>query len=354
MTPADFKKIDAFFDVGELTIYASMSGAWRWMASSGRAALQATVIDPLSLGESAVDLNAPEDAPIAAVRRKIKKKFEESRLVRWLTRETLKSPVKETSPNGFSGEDTIAFAEFTGMDVAEWALLGLRPALTAAEIRHFEHAHNAALSDIESAFLPDRLDLPPQLAAFYIGYLTRARRDAEAALFIAQSTGSTRLPMLCADALAVCAFEGAIRQTIRIEGNDYALSAASDTSAIIDKTLEIARQRLAIPIDHGDHLLRLNTLEVSQLASEIVDAVSLPPFPFLMKAKELYTARADVCRFPPMDRFVTAIRENDLSSEEGWVQRIALAYGRLFAADLGETMKEGRGPLGNRILAFSS
>jgi hypothetical protein len=49
-----------------------------------------------------------------------------------------------------------------------------------------------------------------------------------------------------------------------------------------------------------------------------------------MKAKQLVIGRADVSRFPTLHRFATSVEERDLSIEDEWVQRMALAYERLF------------------------
>jgi len=322
----DFAKVDAFFARGGLTVYASTQHAWRWRACSGKGFMQAVLVDPLSNLRLPHDGDTQQATPAGGAA----KRFEDSRLVKWLTRTISKTKPSENMPNGYSGEDAVAFAELIQMDVAEWATLGCMPALTAAQIRCFRQAHNAALSDMESAFLPNRIDLPTALANFYVRYLTCARRDVEASFIVAQSSSSTRLARRFADAVAVAAFEGAAHTPLQFDGNDYAVSAACDTSYFIDKAIEQAEKRLALPIDHADHLLRLSTTDITMLASDIVEAGSLTPFPFLMKAKQLYLARADVCRFPPMDRFATAIAENDLPAGEEWVARIANAYNRLF------------------------
>jgi hypothetical protein len=202
--------------------------------------------------------------------------------------------------------------------------------MTATEIKHYSHAHNAALSDIESAFLPSKFELPEILAHFYIRYLTQARRDCEAALFIAQATHSTRLPRLMADALAVGAFEGAGVDPLRFEANDYALSAVFDTSCFIDAALMLADKKLNQPIGDAEHLLRMNIMDISRMAADIVQQNQLMPFAFLLKAKRLFTARADTCRFPPLARFATAVMEGDLDLNDAWVARIASAYERQF------------------------
>jgi hypothetical protein len=132
-----------------------------------------------------------------------------------------------------------------------------------------------------------------------------------------------------ADALAVGAFEGAGNHLIRFEGHDYAESAAQDTSSCIDSAVALIAQKLALPADHAEHLLRINIMDISRLAAQIVDTSALAPFAFLSKAKALYGARADACRYPPLHRFAAAAG-NEFSPDESWAQRIALAFDRLF------------------------
>lgn len=271
--------------------------------------------------------------PLLQANKPKRKSFEQSKLVQWLLRAAQQTTAVAPAAhyNKLADEaDVVAFTKLVRIDRNEWDLLNALPSLSAAEIKYFEQSHNAALSDIESAFLPAKMDLPAGLANFYIRYLTQARRDVEASLTIAQATHSTRLPRLMSDALAVSAFEGAKADPVRHENNLYASSAIQDTSIFIDAALRIAQQKLNLPIDHDSHLLRLNVQEMSRLAAEIVDLNRLHPFAFLLKAKELLIGRADVCRFPTLQRFATAVQERDLNGDEPWVQRIALAYERLF------------------------
>lgn len=326
--------VDDFFAVGGLTVYSTASSPWRWLVCAGHKPLQATVIDATSFLEGAVPVPAIASNHKLPSGKKVpvKKLFEQSKLVQWLTRAAHQttSPYSTSPKKTLFNEDHQAFAKLIGMEIGEWATLELQPPISAMEIQHFEQSHNAALSDIEAAFLPSKVDLPLELAMFYIRYLAQARRDVEATLLIAQSSQSLRLPRLMADALAVGSYEGAAKDILRYEGNDYAASVAHDTSAFIDAALMQAMQRLSLPIDHPEHLLRLNLMAISQIASEIVEQVRLQPFAFHLKAKELYVARCDVCRFPPLQRFATSVTEHDLSMEQPWVQRIALAFERLF------------------------
>ncbi|MBI3419718.1 MAG: hypothetical protein HY053_06270, partial [Proteobacteria bacterium] len=329
------KVLADFFAAGGLTVYATSPASWRWRACAGCQSLEAVVIDPQSLIEKAGAQATPVVEKIPAFSFG-PKPFERATLVRWLTNAVIRqSPEKSAIPGAEGPENIEAYAGLIGMRLAEWEELGLKPALSVVEIRHFAQGHNVALSDIESAFLPGKFDLPPALAQFYIRHLTQARRDTEAALLIAQSCGSLRIPSLMADALAVSGFEAGMESPTRYEGNDYAASAAADTSAYIDEAVAMAAKMLALPANHPGHLLRLSMKSVTEAASDIVARLRPPPFAFLLKAKELYVARSDVCRFPPMRRFLTALGEGDLPVSEPWVQRLIMAYERLFAGCMG-------------------
>ncbi len=325
-------EFDTFFAQGGLTVYATTPSPWRWVISAGQRNFQATLISPESLFEKVHALPAAtHHVPKANVKKK--KPFEQSKLIQWLLRAAQQTTdiAPATHYNKLADEaDVEAFTKLVRIDRNEWDLLNALPSLSAAEIRYFEQSHNAALSDIESAFLPAKMELPPALATFYIRYLTQARKDVEASLTTAQATHSTRLPRLMSDALAISAFEGALHEPITHENTQYAASTIYDTSAFIDAALRIANQKLNLPIDHDRHLLRLNMQDMNHLAADIVDQHRLHPFAFLMKAKQLLIGRADVCRFPTLQRFATAVQERDLNIEDAWVQRIALAYERLF------------------------
>ncbi|MDX1922385.1 MAG: hypothetical protein SFW65_04580 [Alphaproteobacteria bacterium] len=329
-------EFDAFFAAGGLTVYAATSSPWRWLICAGQRNFQTTLISPESMfetgrGEHTVTPLVIREKPHA--KNNQRKSFEQSKLVQWLLRAAQQTTAIAPAAhyNKLAEEaDVDAFTKLVRIDRNEWDLLNALPSLSAAEIRYFEQSHNAALSDIESAFLPAKMELPATLANFYIRYLTQARRDVEASLTIAQATHSTRLPRLMSDALAVSAFEGAQAEPVRHENNQYASSALNDTSVFIDAALRIAQQKLNLPIDHESHLLRLNVQDMNRLAADIVDQHRLHPFAFLLKAKQLLIARADVARFPTLQRFATAVQERDLNGDEPWVQRIALAYERLF------------------------
>lgn len=292
------------------------------------------MIDPHSLIENAATDAARSAQPQPAAQRK---PFEHHTLVRWLTRAAVPQTLSPSRADfwPFTDEDGKAFAALLGMKMDEWQRLGLKPSASASEIRLFAQGHNAALSDIESAFLPARFELPVAVSSFYIRHLTKARRDAEAALLVAQSCGSLRIPSLMADAFAVYGFEAAMNEPVRHEGNDYASAVAEDTSVYIDAAIQMASHKLALPPDHPDYLLRLNLTDMTEAACDIVERLRPAPFAFLLKAKELYLARSDVSRFPPEMRFVTALNEGDLPVSEAWVQRLILAYDRLFGGKMG-------------------
>jgi hypothetical protein len=334
MSPMPQKTLDTFFAAGGLTVYATSPSAWRWRACTGGQSLEAIVVDPHSVIENAAtDIARSTEVKPAAQR----KPFEHHTLVRWLTRAAVPQNLSPSHADfwPFTDEDGKAFAALLGMQPEEWRRLGLKPAATASEIRLFAQGHNAALSDIESAFLPARFELPANLSSFYIRHLTKARRDAEAALLVAQSCGSLRIPSLMADAFAAYSFEAAMSDPVQHEGNDYASTTAHDTSAYIDAAIRFASEKLSLPAEHPDYLLRMNLTDVTEAACDIVERLRPAPFAFLLKAKELFLARSDVSRFPPEMRFMTALNEGDLPVSEPWVQRLILAYERVFGGKMG-------------------
>lgn len=345
---------DAFFSEGGLTVYTSAPSPWRWLICAGQKSQEATVVDIESLLEkTSSPLPAHETTPTPQDVPHSKKPFEQSTLVQWLTRATQKQASGDILFSKLAEEEDIeAFLKLVHFSRADWDSLNALPSLTAAEIRHFEQSHNAALSDIENAFLPARIDLPPALATFYINHLVRARRDVEATLIIAQATHSTRLPRLISDALAVGAFEGAGLEPLKFEGNDYAVTTIQDTTRFVDAAMTLAARKLALPIDHDGHLLRMSVMDMTRLAADIVEENRPAPFAFLLKAREMFTGRCDVCRFPPLQRFAIAVAERDVNVEESWVQRMALAYERLFEGRATYTAEETPTKEA-RIIAFS-
>ncbi len=324
---------DAFFAEGGLTVYAVTPSPWLWVICAGQRNFQATLVSPESLFEMPQELSLAAPDNLSRDKKKSGKSFEQSTLIRWLVRAAQQTTAVAPAAhyNKLADEaDVEAFTRLVRMDRAEWNLLNALPSLSAAEIRYFEQSHNAALSDIESAFLPAKMELPAPLANFYIRYLTQARRNVEASLTIAQATHSTRLPRLMSDAVSISAFEGAIQDPLCYETHTYASSTLHDTAVFIDATLRIAAQKLGLPVDHDLHLLRMNVQDMNHLAADIVNQHRLHPFAFLMKAKQLFLARSDTCRLPTLQRFAISVQEHDLNMDDAWVRRLALSYDRLF------------------------
>jgi len=201
--------------------------------------------------------------------------------------------------------------------------------LTSAEIEFFRRNHRGIENHIGMELMTARVDLPSPLSDFYSLYRHRARIDAEAAIFIAQATGSTRVPQVMADLLALGAFANGM-ENIKHLGATYSVPCAFDTSAEIDRANAEASRRLALPIDHPSHLLKLTPDEVGILAAAIVDKNALSPEEFLEKAKMLSEARQDVNRLPVKDHLYTAIEERDLPLHMPWAVRIVNAHKRLF------------------------
>ena len=139
--------------------------------------------------------------------------------------------------------------------------------------------------------------------------------DAEACLFVAQATGSTRVARVMADLLAVGSFANAL-EFISHLGVTYSVPAAFDTSEIIDFANHEAARRLALAADHPSHLLRLTPDEIGVLASNIVEKRMLDATAFLRKAQTLAEARQDVTRLPISQHFATAVIERDVPMTE--------------------------------------
>jgi len=201
--------------------------------------------------------------------------------------------------------------------------------LTAAEIDYFRRNHRGTQNHISRDFLTAQTDLPSPLGELYGLYRYRGRIDAEAALFLAQSTGSMRVARVMADLLAIGAFANGM-EYVSYLGVTYSVPAAFDTSVEIDRANCEAARRLALPADHPSHLLKLTPDEIGVLAASIVEKNALSSADFLEKANLLSEARQDVNRLPPHQHFVTALVERDLKMNQGWTERLAAAYGRLF------------------------
>lgn len=225
-------------------------------------------------------------------------------------------------------DDWQSVCNITGHSVEDFAAAGVELPLSAAEIDHFRRNHREMDRLVGRDFLAARCDLPSPVAELYGLYRHRARLDAEATLFVAQATGSTRVARLMADMLAVGGFASA-NECLTHVSMSYAVPAAFDTSALIDRAADEAMRRLAMPIENPSHLLKLSPDEISVLANNIVERNVLPAHEFLEKANLLAEARQDVNRFAAHERFSIAIEEGDLPASKDWVMRLCEAYDRL-------------------------
>ncbi|MDX2027469.1 MAG: hypothetical protein SFW62_02405 [Alphaproteobacteria bacterium] len=248
-----------------------------------------------------------------------------------------KAPVEEAS-GAVLFDDWQVVAALSGHTVNDFLSADVSLPLTAAELDYFRRNHRGVENHIARDFLAARADLPSPLSELYGLYQHRARVDAEAALFVAQATGSTRVARIMADLLAIGAFANGL-EYINHLGLTYSVPAAFDTSDLIDRANHEAARRLALPIDHPAHLLKLTPDEISVLAMNIAEKHALAATDFLEKANLLSEARQDVTRLPVSQHFATAIIERDLPVQELWVARMCAAYARIFeswVADLPE------------------
>jgi hypothetical protein len=201
--------------------------------------------------------------------------------------------------------------------------------LTAAEIDFFRRNHRGIENHVSRDFLTAQSDLPSPLAELYGLYRHRARIDVEAALWIAQSTGTTRVARVMGDLLAVGGFANGL-ESVNYLGVTYSVAAAFDTSLEIDRANQEAIRRLALPADHPSHLLKLVPDEIGILAASIAEKSVMVSAAFLEKANLLAEARQDVNRLPVEQHFATAIAEHDIPLNKAWAERLASAYLRLF------------------------
>jgi hypothetical protein len=227
--------------------------------------------------------------------------------------------------------DWNAVANLCGYTSEQFQEAGTPLPLTAAEIDYFRRNHRATENHVCRDFLTAQTDLPSPLAELYGLYRHRARIDAEAALWVAQSTASTRVASVMADLLAVGGFANGL-EYISYMGVTYSVPAAFDTSAEIDHANKEAHRRLVLPADHPSHLLKLRPDELGVLASSIAERNALAPADFLEKANLLAEARQDVTRLPFNVHFATAVAERDLPLQSPWAERIVTAYARYFPA----------------------
>ncbi|MDR3425668.1 MAG: hypothetical protein P4M13_11455 [Alphaproteobacteria bacterium] len=226
-------------------------------------------------------------------------------------------------------DDWNTIAHICGYAAKDFIDAGTTLPLTAAEIDYFRRNHRGTENHISRDFLTAQTDLPSPLAELYGLYRHRARIDAEATLFLAQSTHSLRVARMMADLLAVGAFANGL-EYVGYLGVTYSVPCAFDTSAEIDRANAEAARRLALPVDHPSHLLKLTPDELGVLSASIAERNALTSADFLEKANLLSEARQDVNRLPNKEHFATAIIEHDLPLQTAWAARLAEAYARLF------------------------
>ncbi|MFA5040664.1 MAG: hypothetical protein WC464_03410, partial [Bdellovibrionales bacterium] len=173
-------------------------------------------------------------------------------------------------------DDWNTISHICGYTLEDFFDAGSSLPLTAAEIDYFRRNHRGTENHVSRDFLTAQTDLPSPLAELYGLYRHRARIDAEAALWIAQSTSSLRLPSIMADLLAVGAFANGL-EYVSYMGVTYSVPCAFDTSAEIDHANREAARRLELPADHPSHLLKLKPDELGVLAASIAERNALSP-----------------------------------------------------------------------------
>ena len=226
-------------------------------------------------------------------------------------------------------DDWQSITNICGHSINDFAAAGASMPITGAEIDHFRRNHRGTENHISRDFLAARTDLPSPLSELYGLYLHRCRIDGEAALFVAQATGSTRVARVMGDLMAIGGFANAL-EFISYLGITYSVPAAFDTADLIDQANHEAARRLALPINHPAHLLKLGPDEISVIASRIVEQHALSAPDFLEKSNLLSEARQDVTRLPVERHLATAIAERDLPVKQSWVVRLCAAYARIF------------------------
>jgi len=231
--------------------------------------------------------------------------------------------------------DWDAVAAICGYNAQDFENAGASLPLTAAAIHHFCRNHRDCDASLAGQFEAVGQDVPEALATFYSIYHTQTRLDAEAALFLAQTSGSTRVAQIMADLLAIGGFNLGDK-SVNCEGRVYAIAAAFDTASVIDAINQEARERLALPADHPDHLLQLSPDAISVLAGDMAERHRLPPMAFFQKANLLAEARQDVNRFPASERFAIALYEGDLPISDLWVARTVAAIRRIVPRFVGQ------------------
>lgn len=234
-----------------------------------------------------------------------------------------------SSQGAISNDDWQTVTNLCGHPLEDFIEAGIALPLTAAEIDHFRRNHRETDSLVGRDFLTAKIDLPSPLAELYGLYLHRSRLDTEATIFVAQTTGSTRVARIMGDLLAIGGFANG-HECISHLTMTYSVPASFDTSDLIDRANHESARRLALPVDHPAHLLKLSPDEIGLLAANIVEKNVMSPADFLEKANLLAEARQDVARLPIQKQFITAIDEKDLPAHKQWVVRICAAYSRIF------------------------
>ena len=262
--------------------------------------------------------------------------FSEPKIISWLLRMGGKAVTTRNhalkvviEPHQPAEDDWQMVTSLCGHSSGDFAAANVELPLTAAEIDYFRRNHRETDMLVGRDFLAAKSDLPTPLCELYGLYRHRARLDAEAALFIAQATGSTRVARIMADLLAIGGFANG-HESIAHMTATYAIAAAFDTAALIDRANHEAARRLQLSIDHPAHLLKLSPDEISVLAVNLVEKNVLSAPDFLKKANLLAEARQDVNRLPAHLHLATAIGERDLPIDQEWVVRICAGYARIF------------------------
>ncbi len=232
-------------------------------------------------------------------------------------------------------DDWQAVQAICGYGAQDFTAAGAPLPLTAATIHHFCRNHRDCDVSLGGQFETVGSALPESLAVLYSVYTSQARVDAEATLFLAQASGSTRVAATMADLLAIGGFCHGTK-SISCQGHVYAVASAFDTAQIIDAANIEARTRLAFPAEHEGHLLRLTPDQIGILAAELAAAHRLDLYDFVKKANLMAEARQDVNRFTPAQHFTTALFEGDLPISEAWVGRIIEAMRRIIPAWAGD------------------
>lgn len=305
------------------------------------ALLQSTLSKPQILDDLPEPANS--DAQMPAI-------TPDQKIISWLFRMTAQKPQADSAPIEAKQQPSSPFdknkqfliqraqkplddwqtvASISGLSVQELMRSGIDLPISAAEIDHFLRNHRETDRLVGRDFLCLKNELPTPIAELYGLYKHRARLDTEAALFVAQATGSTRIARIMADLLAIGAFASG-HECIAHASTTYSVPAAFDTSDLIDRTCDEAMRRLALPIENPSHLLKLLPDEISVLANNIVERNALSGPAFLEKARILSEARQDIHRLPIEKHFTTALAEGDLPKAMPWVKRLHDAYASIF------------------------